>query len=90
MNTSLAALTATATAARNELATMAIADVRNTAAIRAAADRLRTAELALASARADAFARLQAGPNKLSPDQVTALINMTSNAGGRGGGRGGF
>ena len=90
MNTSLAALTATATAARNELATVAIADVRNVAAIRAAADRLRTAELALASARADAFARLQAGPNKLSPDQVTALINMTSNAGGRGGGRGGF
>jgi hypothetical protein len=93
MNTSLTALTATATAARNELAAVAIADVKNDAGIRAAVDKLRIAELAVAMARADAFAKLQASPNKLNAEQVTALINMGAGGGGArggGGGRGGI
>jgi len=90
MNTALATLTTAATAARNELASVAIADARNDAAIRAAVDRLRVAELALATKRAEEFTKLQAGPNKLNPDQVTALINQAAGGGGRGGGRGGF
>ena len=89
MNMALAPLTTAATIARNELAAAAIADVRNDAGIRAAADKLRGAELALATKRAEEFAKLQAGPNKLNPEQVTALINQ-SVGGGRGGGRGGL
>ncbi len=89
MNTALAPLIAAATEARNDLANAAMTDVKNTVAIRTAAEKLAAAELAVASARADAFAKLQAGPNKLTPEQVTALINMSTGAGGRGGGRGG-
>lgn len=84
MNTALAPLVTAATAARNELATVTFADVRNTAALTAAVEKLRAAELAVATARADAFAKLQASPCKLNPEQVTALINNVQ--GGRGGG----
>jgi Spy/CpxP family protein refolding chaperone len=89
MNTALAPLVTAATTARNELATVAFADVKNQAAIGAAVEKVRAAELALASARADAFARLQASPCKLTPEQVTALLTAASNPGGRGGGFGG-
>ena len=90
MNTALAPLVTTATTARNELAQIAIADVKNAAGIKAAADKLSAAELAVASARAEAFAKLQASPNKLSAEQVTALINTSvgGGPGGFGGGRG--
>ena len=92
MNTALAPLSAAVSAARNELATATFADVKNEAGIRAAVERLRAAELALAAKRAEEFAKLQAGPNKLTAEQVTALIAAGGNpaAGGRGGpGRGG-
>jgi Spy/CpxP family protein refolding chaperone len=90
MNAALAALNAAVTAARNELATVTFADVKNEAGIRAAVEKLRTAELTLASKRADEFAKLQAGPNKLNAEQVTALIAAGGNpaAGGRGRGAG--
>ncbi len=46
--------------------------------------------MALATKRAEEFAKLQAGPNKLNPGQVTALIaaggNPSAGRGGRGGG----
>jgi hypothetical protein len=61
-------------AARAELAAAAMAEPRNDAAIRAKADALGAAELALAKARASAFAKLQASANRLAPNQVTALI----------------
>jgi len=51
-----------------------------------AADALGAAELALANARADAFAKIQESAAKLAPNQVAALI--ASGGGGRGG-RGG-
>lgn len=86
MNTALAPLVTAATTARNELATVAFADVKNQAAINAAVEKLRAAELALASARAEAFARLQAGGCKLNPEQVAALVTTAANPGGRGGG----
>ena len=86
----LAPLTTAVTTARNELATATFADAKNEVGIRAAVDKLRTAELALATSRADEFAKLQAGPNKLNPEQVTALINAGgAPAVGRGGGGGG-
>ena len=79
------------TAARTALAVATFADVKNVAGITAAVEKLRAAELALATKRADEFAKLQAGPNKLNPEQVTALIAAGGNVGGGGGraGRGG-
>ena len=50
----------------------------------AKADALRAAEIALANARAEAFARVQASPAKLPPEMVGSLV--TSGGGGRGGG----
>ena len=50
--------------------------------IKAKVEAVRAAELALATARADAFQKLQASPNKLSSDQVAVLVA----GGGRGGG----
>jgi Spy/CpxP family protein refolding chaperone len=89
MNAALAEQIAAVTSARNALATATFAEVKNVAAITAAVETLRAAELALASKRAEAFARLQAGPNKLNPEQVKALIAAGGNAGRGRGGRGG-
>ena len=89
MNAALAAQTAAVATARNELATVTFAEVRNVAGITAAVEKLRAAELALASKRAEEFAKLQAGPNKLNPEQVKALIAAGGNAGRGRGGRGG-
>jgi hypothetical protein len=51
------------------------------------ADALAAAELALANARAEAFAKLQASAGKLAPNQVAALAASggTAGRGGRGG-----
>jgi hypothetical protein len=89
MNTALTEQTAAVTAARTELARVTFAEVRNPAGITAAVEKLRTAELALATKRAEEFAKLQAGPNKLNPEQVKALIAAGGNAGRGRGGRGG-
>ena len=78
MNTDLAPLVQAATLARNTLRDAPEAEMT------AKADALKGAELALANARADAFARLQASPGRLSPDYVASLV-----ASGGGGGRGG-
>src|SRR5207253_6142535 len=91
MNTALAALNSAVTTARTELATATFVDVLNEAAIRAAVEKLRVAELALASRRAEEFAKIQAGPNKLTPEQVAAFIAAGGNSpavrrGGRGAG----
>jgi hypothetical protein len=80
MNAVLAPLTAAVTTARNELATATFGVPKNDAAIKAAVDKVKAAELALALKRAEEFAKLQAGPNKLNSEQVTAL-----SSGGRGG-----
>jgi len=90
MNAALAEQNAAVTAARAELANVTFAAAKNAAGITAAVEKLRAAELALASKRAEEFAKLQAGPHKLNPEQVKALIAAGGNAGGRGrGGRGG-
>jgi len=91
MNAALATLTTAVNTARMDVATATFAEVKNVAAITAAVEKLRAAELALATRRAEEFAKLQAGPNKLNPEQVTALIAAGGNpaGGGRGGGGGG-
>jgi hypothetical protein len=83
MNTDLTALVQAATAARTGLAGAA------PAAIKEKAEALRAAELALAIARADWFAKMQATSSKLAADQVAALIAAGGSVGGgRGGGMG--
>ena len=93
MNAALTEQSAAVASARTELAKVTFAEVKNVAGITAAVEKLRAAELALASKRAEAFAKLQAGPNKLNPEQVKALIaaggNPAAGGRGRGGGRGG-
>jgi hypothetical protein len=87
MNAALADLTTAVATARAGLATATFADVKNAAAITAAVEKVRAAEVALATRRAEEFAKLQAGPNKLNPEQVSALIAAGGSPGG--GGRGG-
>jgi Spy/CpxP family protein refolding chaperone len=89
MNTALAAQNAAVTAARAELTAAVYGASRDEAAIRAAVEKIRVAEVMLATKRAEEFARLQAGPNKLTPEQVAALVAAGGNPAGRGGrGRG--
>lgn len=89
MNNALAAQNSAVTAARNELAAKTFANIKDEFAIKAAVERLRLAELALATRRAEEFAKLQTGPNKLNAEQVAALIaaggSATAGRGGRGG-----
>jgi hypothetical protein len=84
MNGALSDAMGAVAAARTELAQATFADPRIASAITSAVDKVRAAELALALKRAEEFAKLQNGPNKLNADQVAALIAASVNA-GRGG-----
>lgn len=66
-------LTAVSTA-RTELATAAFSGKKDEALIRAKVDALAQAELKLALSRADEFGRLQASANKLTPEQIAAVV----------------
>ncbi len=74
LNAALADLQSAVSAARVQLATATFAPVKSVPAITAAVERLRVAEVALATRRAEEFATLQAGPNKLNPAQVAVFI----------------
>ena len=79
------------TEARNEVSAAALAAPRNDAAIKVKVEAVRSAELALANTRAEAFAKFEASPNKLAAGQIAAaaaFIGASSGAGGRGGGAG--
>ena len=89
MNAALTEQIAAVATARNDLATATFAAVKDVPALTAAVEKLRAAELALATRRAEEFAKLQAGPNKLNPEQVKALIAAGGSAGRGRGGRGG-
>ena len=65
-------------AARTALSAATFAVPQNDAAIRQAVDALSNADLALARARADAFAAMQAGPAKLSGSQLTSYVAANS------------
>jgi hypothetical protein len=58
------------------LTAAAFAEPRDQAAIRSKAEDVKKEELAVAHARADAFSKIQASANKLSPDQVAAFLAM--------------
>jgi hypothetical protein len=82
MNTDLASMIQALSDARTAVIQASLA---GKTAVHAKVDAVKAAELALATARADAFQKLQASPNKLSVDQVAVFA---STGGGRGGGRG--
>jgi Spy/CpxP family protein refolding chaperone len=86
MNADVSALAQSLNAARTAVIGAALADPRNDGGIRASVEAVKAAELALATARAGALARIQASATKLSPGQLAALA---ANGGGAGGGRGG-
>lgn len=87
--------TAVATARAN-LTFAVFSDPANTATIREKAQALQAAEQALVTARADAFAKIQASPDKLNPEQAGVLVwqavrpegGRRRTIGGAGGGRG--
>ena len=69
-----APLAAAVSKARGDLVVASVAMPKNDSAIAAAADALGAAELALAHARADRVAALQASETALSPYQIAALV----------------
>jgi hypothetical protein len=81
MTAELAPMVQSLAAARTALTAAAFAEPRSDAAVQAKADAVLAAEIALANARADAFAKIQASPERLAANQVAAL----SAQGGRGG-----
>jgi hypothetical protein len=83
MNAELQPLAQKLAAARNAAGGAAIEG----SAIQPRVDAVQDAEMALAAARAQAFAKIQSSPDRLAPDQVTAFAAM--GAPGPGGGRGG-
>lgn len=88
LNESLAGLNQKVAAVRAALLTASYAG-KPAAEIKSASESVAAAELELANARAEAFAKLQSSPNKLSADQITALAQQESSPGGARGGRGG-
>lgn len=72
------------TDARTQLNAAIFAGSADMAAIKAKVDNLAQAELALAGARADTIAKIQASAGKLTPEQLAGLANP--GRGGRGGG----
>ena len=87
MNGELAPMAQRLAAARADLVAASLAQPRNDREIQSKADAVRAAEQDLASACADAFARLQASAARLSSEQIPAVAALVGSMGG--GGRGG-
>ena len=93
LNKGTASLAQAVNEARNALNAAIYTDKPDTADIKAKAEKLAAAELALAQARAEAFAKLQASPNKLNlpAQQIIMLLGGSGRRfGGPGGPPGGF
>lgn len=86
MTSTLDPLTQRAAAARNELLAASLDSAQSSNTLKVKVDAVRGVELDLAKTRADAFAKIQSSPAKLSPPQVAALAATLGN--GRGGGGG--
>src|SRR5262245_60638891 len=76
LNESLSARSQTLAAARTALSQATFASAPEAAGIKSKAEAVAAAELDLAQARADAFAKLQASTNKLSNQQVESLVQQ--------------
>ena len=88
MEQGLASQVLAAGTARTNLLRTAFSDPANSTELRAKTDALRMAEQELASARVEAFLKLQSSADKLDIALVTALISAQT-GGARAGGRGG-
>jgi hypothetical protein len=88
MNADLAQAMQALTTARTAVVAAALAVPRNDADIKTRVDAVIAAEVYLAGSRAAGLAKLQESPNKLSPDQIAALV-ANGGVGGRGGAGGG-
>jgi len=91
LNASVAPLQAAATAARTALLGASLTLPADPSNIEKQAAAVATAEQALAVARSDALARLQAGDTRLTGDQIQTLVQQAAATvvpGGRGGGAG--
>ena len=87
----LAPLSQASTAARAAILAASFVEPANAVELQARIAAYRTAELSLANARTEAFARLQASTNKLTADQIQSLISQSAQPPrGAGGGRGNF
>ena len=89
MNQALTALTQTVSTARTDFVRATYASPANSAQLSTMTEALRTAELHLATARAEAFSKLQTSSDQLNPRQVAGLAPATAAQGARGGGTGG-
>ena len=89
MNQSLAALTQSASTARTDFVRATFVSPANSAQVSSMTEALRTAELNLATARAEAFSKIQTSSDRLNPRQVAGLAPAPAAPGGRGGGAGG-
>ena len=89
MNAAVADLNQKVAAAQNALSVATFTETPDQARIKAKIDALSAAEMALAAARVDAIAKLQASANRLSAEQLAGLQQSAAGGGGRGGGRGG-
>lgn len=76
LDQSVASLATQATAANTALGAASLASTRTAGDLAAKAEALAAAELALATARADALANLQASVDRLKPDQLEALVQQ--------------
>jgi hypothetical protein len=86
VNLAVAGLNTAATNAHTALVAASLAAPANAGDITAKAAALASAEQALAVARADNFAKFQAGPDRVPNELKTAAVARLSSAGGRGGG----
>lgn len=76
LSTDLMSLARTAAEARTALAAAAFTAPKDDAAIQAKASVLKAAELALATARSEGFARIQASANRLAADQTAVFREL--------------
>jgi hypothetical protein len=83
MNSDIAPLLQSLAAARSAVTDASFAVPRDDEAMRAKAAAVKDSEIAVATARAQAFAKLQSSADRLSASQTSALI---ATGGGRGGG----
>ena len=77
------------TNARAEMVRVSLTNSVNSAEVRAAAQAVANAELALALSKADTYARLKTQLGATSPDRAQELASAMSSVTGGGGGRGG-
>ena len=76
VSTDLMPLAQSLAVARSAVTAAALREPRNETEIQAKVQAVQDAEINLANARADAFAKIQSSANRLAPDQVKAFVDL--------------